>query len=363
MKLDTIAVDMRMMHHSGIGTYISNLVPRMASICSDMQFHLMGDADDLNKQQWTRSKNVRVDRCASPIYSLGEQLEIPAHLHPVKELLWTPHYNIPVAFPGRLMVTIHDVFHLAMPQFVGGIHKRAYAQLVFSALKRRAHSVLCDSRFTADELIRLTGISHDKLHVVHLGVGSEWFTCKKAENPHPRPYLLFVGNVKPHKNLIGLLSVFESISERIPHDLMIVGKKEGFITADTKVGDKAAALGDRVCFTGYVEFDVLQQYYLHADCLILPSLYEGFGLPPLEAMACGCPVICSETCSLPEVCGDAAVYCDPTRIDSIASRILMLVNDLYLQEELRSKGRERASSFTWDRTAAQTAEILRSAVG
>ena len=140
--------------------------------------------------------------------------------------------------------------------------------------------------------------------------------------------------------------------------MIIVGKKEGFITADKSVDVFAKRLGNRVCFTGPVADNVLKQYYVNASLLILPSLYEGFGLPPLEAMACGCPTIVSHVASLPEVCGDATLYCDPYNINDIAAKILLLLSEPELQDKLREKGLEQARKFTWDKSAQETLSVI-----
>jgi glycosyltransferase involved in cell wall biosynthesis len=261
------------------------------------------------------------------------------------------------------MVTIHDIFHLAMPQYVKGPHKRAYAKGLFMVIARKAGTVVCSSDYTLSEVKRLTKIDHSKLHRVHLGVDEAWFDAVPERNPHPEPYLLYVGNVKPHKNLRALLSAYRMIEGEIPHDLVIVGKNEGFITGDAQVAEEARLLGGRVKFTGSISLAVLRQYVIHADCLVLPSLYEGFGLPPLEAMACGCPTIVSTAASLPEVCGDASLYIDPHRPEDIAAKIKMLLNDEALRSELRSKGRQQAARFGWEKTADEMIEICEGLLG
>ena len=245
-----------------------------------------------------------------------------------------------------------------MPAYVPGLHKRMYAAVMFRALKQKAGLIICDSFFTADELIRLTGITRERLRVVHCGVDSSWFTLPKSQRPHDAPYILFVGNVKPHKNLVRLVEAFGLLIDQIPHDLVIVGKRDGFLTPDTIVEQKAARLGTRVHFAGYVKDDLLQQYLSNAELLVLPSVYEGFGLPPLEAMALGCPVLVADIPPLREVCGDAALYCDPYSATGIASRILDLINSPDLQSELRERGALRAGQFTWEKCATQTSEAI-----
>lgn len=357
--MTVVIIDLRMLNASGIGTYLSNVVPRVIAASPDINFTLLGKSGTLHKLNWAHGKNINIVDYDAPIYSIVEQLKILSKIPKDTSLLWSPHYNIPLFYRGRLLVTVHDVFHLAMPQYVGGLHKRLYAKGMFAAVKQKADKIICVSEFTKRELVRLVGVDPNKIRVIYNGVDKSWFGIKANRCPHEKPYLLFVGNVKPHKNLVLLLEAFESIMAGIPQDLIIVGKKEGFIIGDKIVQEKAVKLGDRVHFTGYVNDEVLKQYYAHAEALVFPSLYEGFGLPPLEAMACGCPVISSNVVSLPEVCGDAVIYCDPYRPDDIAKKILFLTANLSLQSELREKGIQRAKQFTWDKCAEETATIIK----
>lgn len=347
-----------MLYASGIGTYLQNLVPRIVAAHPEIRFHLLGDISEISSYDWAHFGNVALVDCQAPIYSVAEQLAVVRKIPRETTLFWSPHYNIPLLYRGRLLVTVHDVFHLAMPEYVDGFHRRLYARGMFAALRRKANAILCDSEFTQDELRRLTGRDAQKLYTIHLGLDHSLFQVQRDCNPHLRPYLLFVGNVKPHKNLKTLLNAFKLIENQIPHDLVIVGKKEGFITGDKSVVAEAVSLGDRVKFTGYVEDNLLRQYYVHADALVLPSLYEGFGLPPLEAMACGCPAIVSRATSLPEVCGDAALYCDPRSAKDIAEKIRRLVRDPSLREDLQKRGPEQASRFRWERCAEQTFDVI-----
>ena len=356
--MPTITIDTRMINSSGIGTYIRNLVPKIISAFPDVKFNLLGNRQDIIQYQWSHVENVDILNCLSPIYSIAEQIGLSQKIPKDTTLFWSPHYNIPLLYHGTLMVTVHDVFHLAMPQFVKGWHKRLYAKGMFSALKHKADAIICISHFTADELQRLTGINSGKIKIIHNGISETWFNIEKKERPHSNHYLLYAGNVKPHKNLARLIEAFKSLAGKIPHDFVIVGKKEGFITGDVVVEKKAAELGNRVHFTGYVDEDLLKQYVVHSDAMVFPSLYEGFGLPPLEAMACGCPVVVSNAASLPEVCGDAAYYVDPYNVESIAEGIYKVLTDETLRQSLIQKGIERAKLFSWEKSAKEYISVF-----
>lgn len=347
-------LDIRMIRSSGIGTYIRNLIPKVIAANSDIAFSLLGELSIIRQMHWAHGKNVTLINCRSPIYSITEQLELFQKIPKDTTLFWSPHYNIPLLYTGKLLVTIHDVFHLSMSQYI----KRIYSKCMFRALSHKANTVICVSQFTKDELIRLTNLNKQKIYTVYNGVDNSWFHIKKELNPYKRPYLLFVGNVKPHKNLVRLIKAYQLIMDKIPHNLVIVGKKHGLITADKEVLVYASRLGNRIDFTGFLDDATLKQYYIYADALVFPSLYEGFGLPPLEAMSCGCPVVVSNVSSLPEVCGDAAYYVDPYSIESIAEGMYKVLTDNSLRQNLIKKGLERANLFSWEKSAKEHIKVF-----
>lgn len=347
-----------MMWSSGIGSYIRNLVPRVMALRPNDRFYLLGSPADMERAEGFRKANAQWIGVRSPIFSIMEQLEIARKTPRDTGLFWSPHYNFPVFWGGKLLVTVHDVFHLANPQYVSGLHRRFYAKFMFRRLVQKADMVLCVSQFTKGELLRLVGGDANKMKVIHNGVDDLWFDIKKGEKPHPKPYLLFVGNVKPHKNLSRLLQAFERIKDKIPHDLVIVGKKEGFITGDREVIRQAEAFGGRVRFTGLLEDALLQRFYAAADMLVFPSFYEGFGFPPLEAMAAGVPVACSNAASLPEVCGDAALYFNPSDPADIAEKMLRVLGDVKLRGVLVQRGRTQAKSYSWETSSIETSQAI-----
>lgn len=353
----SIAVDARMLHASGIGTYLRETLPRLVALRPADRFCFLGDEEALRATAWAHFPNAAIQPATAPIYSVREQAELFRRTPVETELFWSPHYNIPLLHRGRLLVTVHDVLHLARPEFVPGAHRRLYARAMFRAVRARADAVICVSQFTADELVRCTGISRRKITVVRNGVDAFWAEPPER-SPTERPYLLFVGNIKPHKNLRGLLEAFAQLRDEFPHDLVILGKREGFLTGDASAQARANELGARVRFTGYVSDAEVRAHYAHADALLFPSFYEGCGLPPLEAMAAGCPVIVSRAASLPETCGDAALYCDPYQPRDIAGKVRLLLTSSSLREELRGAGRARAAQFQWDASAAETSAVL-----
>lgn len=353
-----ITIDVRWLNASGIGTYLRNLVPGILAAFPERHFTLIGDRSEIGRIGIPANAKVDVVSANSKMYSIAEQFEIPSKIPKKTQLYFAPHYNIPLGYKGRMLVTVYDLFHVAMPHLVGGLHKRLYARYMFRAVRHRADAILTISRFTMDELLRFTGEGRQPVYPIHLGVDTSWFNIPLGPNPHGRPYLLYVGNIKPHKNLGALIQAFASLTADISHDLVLVGKKEGFITGDSTLVLQADKLHDRVHFTGRVDEAALKQYMAHAKALVFPSLYEGFGLPPLEAMAAGCPVIASSAASLPEICGDAALYCDPHNPADISDKIRELMGNAPLQTQLRQKGMMQARGFSWDTCIAQTCRVI-----
>lgn len=176
----------------------------------------------------------------------------------------------------------------------------------------------------------------------------------------PTPYFVCVGNVKPYKNLGRLVDAFLRVKDKVSYDLVIVGQSEGLITGESQdFFDRVRAAGDRIHLTGYVSHQELLSWVGHAHALIMPSLYEGFGLPPVEAMAAGTPVAVARAASLPEVCGDAALYFDPLRVEDIAEKLVAISSNEELRKQLKEKGLERSKMFTWQSCSSKTAEALR----
>lgn len=349
-RMKKIAVDARMIESSGIGTVIQNILKRLIVNSKDLFFYVLGDEDILEKYKFLHEVNVEIISCRAPIYSLKEQIIVPKRIPKDTDLLWVPHYNIPVFYSGKMIVTVHDLFHLAMPQFVKGIDKKFYANFMFNAMTRKASHIICVSKFTKNELIKYTGVSSDKISVAYCGVDDFWsLPLQERQRIYQKPYILYVGNIKPHKNLKVLVKAFEKILDEIPHNLVIVGKKEGFITGDKLVFELAQKHAERIQFTGFVSNEELKNYYHYADCLVFPSLYEGFGLPPLEAITAGCKnIICSDIPVLREVYGDYVTYFDPRSDETLIER---------MREKLTRNDKKYTNTFkkcfSWDFTSNQ----------
>ncbi len=349
-------VDCRMALSSGVGTYIRNIIPLIEKKTA-CEFFFLGKREELSAFSWCGPE--RAVSFETPLYSPLEHLVLHGLIKKMKPgLFWSPHYNAPLIGGVRRLTTIHDVFHISRQNVEWGGLKKSYARLLLKAAMKRSALVLTDSAFTLEEMRRYGLPCAEKARVVHLGVA----TPDKAGAGNAGSHFLFVGNVKPHKNLKRLIEAYAKarLSGCPSLPLKIVGETDRFLTGEKGLPELAASLGVKgeIEFTGRVTDSELEALYLNAIALLFPSLYEGFGLPPLEAMARSVPVLASRAASLPEVCGDAALYCDPTNVDDIASGIVTISRDEALRPKLVQKGLERARLFTWEAAAEKTAEAI-----
>jgi glycosyltransferase involved in cell wall biosynthesis len=242
---------------------------------------------------------------------------------------------------------------------------------MLNLVARRADRIIADSEFTKQQIVEHLGVSPSKVTVVYLGVDIHFYPHDRMQAfvratsllGLGRPYILFVGNLKPHKNVLTLIQAFSQICthQDFNHQLLILGDdrkwKAGLMNECQNLG-----IAERVLFVPYVAYEDLPWVYAAAEMLVMPSLNEGFGLPVLEAMACGTPVVCSQAASLPEVAGDAAEYFEPSSVDDLAAALERVLGSCVLQETLRCKGFERAKLFSWRESARRTADIYRKAL-
>jgi len=347
-----------MINSSGIGTYIKNLVPLVISELNNVRYFLLGNETELSSAGLLDNFNVDCIEFNAPIYSIKEQLLFPILIPKKTKLFWSPHYNIPIYYRGKLLVSIMDLGHLALRQINSDLLKRFYSKFMFTQVKNKADTTIYISEFSRNEFNKYIGKPFSDQYVTLLGIHEDWYNIPLTKSISPNPFLLYVGNVKPHKNLGALVDAFGKICDKIPHDLVIVGKKEGFITGDHTIQEKSKEFKDRIIFTGVVSDQELKQYFVQSDVFVFPSLYEGFGFPPLEAMAAGTPVVSSNAASIPEICGNAVLYFNPYDIDQTANRILKMLNDDSMKKEYIIKGKKRAKLYNWNNTSKQTINII-----
>lgn len=347
----TVVIDARWLI-GGIGTYTENLLMGLARNANGLNFHAIARRVDAPRvKQWCPSVTV-VD---VPIYTLLEQFMVPRAA--IKcDLLHVPHYNAPLLHRGPLIVSIMDVIHLSAPAYRHSFSTSLYARPMLNAAARKALHIVTVSEYSKTQIMETLGIPSAKISVIHCGVDNQLFNADDEEPFRTvqeyfrisQPYLLYVGNLKPHKNVSTLLRAFAQLRRRkkIPHCLLIVGDdarwKRSLVAECSRLG-----IFNDTAFLPYVSPTLLPKIYAAADLLVMPSSIEGFGLPVLEAMACGTPVVCSRAASLPEIAGPAAVYFDPASEEELAIEIERLLQCTELYEALSARGRERARQFTW----------------
>nr|WP_286207195.1 glycosyltransferase family 1 protein [Thermomicrobium sp. CFH 73360] len=275
-----------------------------------------------------------------------------------------PVHVLPLALAPPGVVTVHDLAFVYFPEHYPAA-KRWYLRLLTGLSVRRARRVIAVSETTRRDVVRTYGIAPERISTIPNGIDADWRRIDDAELERwrgqqglPERFLLFVGTVQPRKNLIALLEAFAQLGPEFPWPLFVVGAA-GWLDSPIYRRVEDLGLARRVRFTGYVPPEELRYWYSAATIFIYPSLYEGFGLPVLEAMACETPVITSNCSALPEVAGDAAVLVEPTDPLAIAAAIQSLVMDEERRRVLAQAGRERARQFTWERTARETAAVYR----
>lgn len=287
------------------------------------------------------------------------------------DLLFVPAHVIPLGAPlqrrTRTVVTIHDLGYLHFPEAHTRAH-RLYLRLSTAWSARVAHRVIAVSAATRADLVRYTGVAPAKISVIHHGVAAHFapvasqpmITAVQARHAIDRPYFLFVGTVQPRKNLERVIAAFAALAVSQQPLLVIAGKK-GWLTAAIERRAQELGVADRVRFVGYLPDADLPPLLSGALGFVFPSLYEGFGMPVLEAMACGTPVLTATTSSLPEVAGDAALLVDPCDTSAIADGLRRLASEPQLRAELGARGRARAARFTWRACAEATLRVLQQA--
>jgi glycosyltransferase involved in cell wall biosynthesis len=279
------------------------------------------------------------------------------------------NYIVPPGVKGKTVVTVHDMVYKAFPETVRARTK----YMLGSGLKQsmnRADMIVTDSRFSKDEIIKYFPQHSDKIRVVQCGVDLEKFRpCTEPERiPEVKKslgiegdYFLYLGTIEPRKNLERLIKAYHICTQRIGSDLpkLVLAGGKGWLYDSIFAKVTELGLTDRVIFTKYVPSEDMNPLMCGAVAFVFPSIYEGFGMPPLEAMACGVPVLASDAASLPEVTGDCAVICDAYSEESIAEGLLHLYDDTALRADLSRRGLERASQFTWDASAKQLYNVYK----
>ncbi len=361
-----IAIDARKLHDFGIGTYIRNILVGLARLDRQTEYIVLCRPEDADIVGELAANFRPVIETARP-YSIGEQIRIPLTL--VRErahLLHEPHYVLPPATRCRTVVTIHDCIHLMFPQYLPGALAHFYARASMWSAVRKSDRILTVSEASKRDILRFFDISPDKVEVISNVIDERFLAPPDEERMDlirqryqlDHPFLLYVGNVKPHKNLERLIDAFGRVRASGLDELrlVIIGDELSRYPALRQAVHRHR-LDKHVRFLGFQPHDRLVAFYRLARAFVFPSLYEGFGLPPLEAMACGTPVVTSNVSSLPEVAGGAALLVDPYDPASIADGICRAVSDETLRQQLTGRGLARAREFSWTESVSAVHRI------
>jgi glycosyltransferase involved in cell wall biosynthesis len=361
-----IGIDARKLHDFGIGTYIRNLLRQLARLDHDAEYVIFSRPED-REALAALGANFRAVPETARNYSFAEQVKIPLAVRRERVTLFhAPHYVLPPLVRCPSVVTIHDCIHLMFPQYLPNRRSFAYARVSISLAARRATRVLTVSESSKRDILRFVDVRPEKIDVIYNSY-DERFGIEPNEEDMERvreryqlhdQFVLYAGNVKPHKNLERLIEAFHLVRNRGLDrlKLVLIGDDISKYTALRRAVHRHQ-LHQYVRFLGYLPEETLAVMYRLAGVFVFPSLYEGFGLPPLEAMASGTPVVTSNVSSLPEVAGNAAVLVDPYDAHAIADGIHRVLTDAQLHDELRRLGLARAKQFSWEASVRRVREI------
>lgn len=350
---------------SGNESYVSNLLAAMAGLNADVE--ILAYVATPGAARRLSAMAVR-QVSPNPLRRLG--WDLPKLVRRDRPDVLHVQYTAPPACPVPLVVSVHDVSFVERPEFFSHWRRRQMRITVHRTL-RRAARVVTGSEFSRQAIAHGYGLKLETIDVVPIAAAPVFRPIRKdlarsrvlQRYQIAAPYVLTVGDLQPRKNQAALVKAFAELVRAkpdLPHHLVLAGK-EGWRGREVKEAAQRCGLAERIHFTGHVEDEALVELYNGCEVFVFPSLYEGFGIPVLEAMACGCAVACSGSTALPEVADSAAILFDPLSVRQMAQAIL----DLLLYPELRARmerlGRNRAGQYSWEKTAARMLEIYREA--
>lgn len=348
---------------AGIHRYIRALLEHLPRVSQHRFTAYLGDpqADDVT---WPGidARLAPFPTVSPPARVLWEQLFQPAHL--LREDVGLLHglaYALPLICPTRSVVTVHDLSFFLYPQVFNRAN-RLYLKLMTRLAVQRADAVIAVSEHTRQDVIRLLDAPAGHVHAVPNGIDSDFYPLPEhevqsfqARHQLPERFILCVSTIEPRKNLTTLIRAYAALGE-VEHTLVIGGGR-GWQYESVFALAEELGLEDRVWFPGFIRHEELPYWYNTADVFVFPSIYEGFGLPPLEAMACGTPVVASNASSLPEVVGSAGQLVDPTDVNALADAIHRVITDNALAASMAEQGLSRADRFSWQAAAERTAAV------
>lgn len=366
-----IVLDGRMITWTGIGRYTRRLFQELATIDTETEYVvLLREAD---APAWTPpGPNFSSEVAELRPYGWKEHVLLPAHLRKLRpDLVHFTHFNVPAAYYGNYVVTVQDLTLLRFPAHpdrssvvqAARLAKRALARQIMRRAVLHATRVLTPSSFTASDVVDTFGVPRERVKVIYYASDPPASRPEPVRGvPHGAPFLLYVGNTLPHKNLASLVKAMEQLTPEHPELLLVMAGAEGEWSEVLEKQIAASSARDRTIFTGPVTDEQLEWLYQNAVLFVFPSLVEGFGLTGLEAMARGVPVAVADNSCLPEIYGEAAEYFDPHDVTDIASTIAKLLGDSNRRGSLARAGQECIGRYSWVATAEATLASYREAL-
>ena len=357
---------------AGMGNYIKNLVDGLSKIDKDNEYFVI--VSENNKDFFRiNKKNFKIINLGKKVTMdlprlFWEQISLPRFLKKNKiDVLHSPSFVMPIISKAKNVLTVADMTFITHPQ-VHTLIKRVYFSLFMPYSIKKADRVISISESTKKDILHYVKVDEKKIKTIYLAADSSFIVqnkekCRKKIKENydvSSPFILFIGMIEPRKNLERLIIAFSELRKKgnIPYRLVIVGRK-GWKVRGMLSMIKSLEIEKEIIFTGYVPDEDLARFYNAAEFFVYPSLYEGFGIPIIEAMACGCPVITSNISSMPEVAGDAALLVDPGDVSQISSAMRRLIKDKKLREDMIKRGIKRSSEFSWKKCAKETLKIYR----
>ncbi|MFC1651834.1 glycosyltransferase family 4 protein [Patescibacteria group bacterium] len=370
-----ICVDGRMYGKgfTGIGRYIQELLSHLAKIDQEDQYLVLlskGNFNEFNIKQ----PNFKKELADFGHYSLDEQTKFLKHLKKKEvDLIHFPHFNLPIFYRKPFVITIHDLIHTLFPgkNITRFPHRLAY-DLVFRSAVKHAKKIIAVSENTKKDLVEIMKADPDKIEVIYEAVDDKYYPIEdhkklsdlKAKYKITKPFLFYIGNWRYHKNVHGLVEAFNIIKDQYKIDCQLVlpGKMGRGHQEEAENAINNSPFKSDIILPGFIPEEELPILYNAATIFTFPSFYEGFGLPPLEAMACATPVVSSNAACMPEILGDASKYFDPNNTEEMAKKIAEVLKSENLQKEMSKQGPERTKQYSWERMAKETLNVYKNII-
>lgn len=347
----------------GVSVYALSLLKYFRTQASaDLKFRVFLRASPLAHMP-KANKNFVYEVVNGPF--LWSQIFLPLRLFQKRDIdvFWSPAHYLPRFCPVKTVVTIHDLSYLYFPNdFLKNDLVKLTEWTKYSVAQ--ATKIIAVSKTTKKDVIEAYKVSEDKVQVIYNGYEKKHIASESKLGSHigSHPYILYVGTLQPRKNITTLIAAFDKFKEIYPEFKLVIAGKKGWLYEKIFLEVTDLGLEDDVYFTDYISDNQLIFLYKNAFCFVMPSLYEGFGIPPLEAMSFGCPVVSSFVSSLPEVAGEAALYFDPKNKEELVEKLKLLKTDKKMRLELIKKGKLRVKQFSWEECAKSTLDTIKSVI-